>query len=474
MSRRARRPVAALTVLALIPAIGLGAVAWWAHGKVPAEVSAAPSDTTPVVQPAAMATPLLSIRRSPAVLAADRRHDLVSASMAPLADSIDATSCLVIDLDDQQVLGRNADLAVIPASNLKIVTAAVALDVLGAGTTFTTTVVGPAPVDGVIDGDVYLVGGGDPVLSEQWYTQPSSSRKRPPLHPTDVNALADALKNAGVTRITGKVLGDGSRYDTEAHPPGWSSDIQATVDGVPVGALVINDSISQSGGIAKDPAASAAKTFAGLLGDRGVQVGGSGTGTAPGGQAVLASVQSAPLTDLLNEMLATSDNLSAEMLVKEIGVAVAQQGTRAAGLQAISDRLTQWGVPMAGVHLTDGSGLSRDNQLTCATLSAVLTRGTPSDPVGNGLAIAGQAGGTLADAFPQPGLTGALHGKTGTLTGVKSLSGYVMVGSDEIDFVLILNGASAADYQATWDKLAAALLASAGGPTADSLAPVAS
>jgi len=180
------------------------------------------------------------------------------------------------------------------------------------------------------------------------------------------------------------------------------------------------------------------------------------------------------MSDLLNEMLATSDNLTAEMMVKEIGRSVAQQGTRTAGLQAITDRLTQWGVPVAGVHLTDGSGLSRDNQLTCSTLAGVLTRGAPADAVGSGLAIAGQAGSTLADAFPQAGLTGVLRGKTGTLTGVKSLSGYFVAGDAEIDFVLILNGTSAANYQATWDALGAALLASSGGPTADSLAPIAS
>jgi D-alanyl-D-alanine carboxypeptidase/D-alanyl-D-alanine-endopeptidase (penicillin-binding protein 4) len=408
------------------------------------------------------------------VQAADRRGDLVAGSMASLADSIDGSSCLAVALDDRTVVARNPDVAVIPASNLKLVVAAVAVDVLGPGFTFTTTVVGPAPVNGVIDGDVFLVGGGDPVLSQQWYAQPTEQHKRPPMHPTDVGALADALVAAGVTSITGKVLGDDSRYDQERFPPGWADAIRASADGTAVGALVINDSLSASGGQSKNPADSAAATFVSLLRDRNIQVGGGGTGSATPGLAVLASVQSAPLGDIVNEMLATSDNLTAEMMVKEIGVAVAQLGTRAAGLQAIMDRLTTWGVPTAGVSLTDGSGLSHDNRLTCGTLAAVLQRGSATDAVGAGLARAGQDGSTLADAFEQDGLVGVLQGKTGTLHNpneVKSLSGYYLAGPDELAFVLILNGPSAVDFASSWGRLADALLATAAGPSPELLAP---
>ncbi|MGB8858652.1 MAG: D-alanyl-D-alanine carboxypeptidase, partial [Ilumatobacteraceae bacterium] len=424
--------------------------------------------------PPALATPLLSVRRSPEVLAADRRADVLVAAAAPLAAVIDGSSCLSMGLDDRNLVARNAELAVIPASNLKIVTAAVAVDVLGLGFTFTTTVVGPAPVNGVIDGDVYLVGGGDPLLSQPWYTQATSNRKRPPMHATAVDALADALVAAGVTTITGDVLGDGSRYDDERFPPGWADDIRASADGTAVGALVINDSLSASGSQSTDPAASAAKTFAAMLRDRNVSVGGSGTGVASAGQGVLASVQSAPLADVVNELLATSDNLTAEMLVKEIGVAVAQSGTRPAGLQAMVDRLIAWGVPTAGLVFTDGSGLSHDNQLTCAALAGVLERGAASDAVGAGLARAGQPGSTLAEAFPQEGLVDVLQGKTGTLHNpneVKSLSGYFVAGADEVDFVLILNGPLATTYATAWDQLAGALLSTAASPSADLLGP---
>ena len=475
MASRSQRPVLALSLGAVLPAVAFAAFALFAHGQANPAKAAAPPVTVPVAQPAALATPLLSVRRSPAVLAQDRRADLLVANSASLADSIDGSSCLSLGLDDRELVARNSDLLVIPASNVKIITAAVALDVLGADFRYTTTVVGPTPVNGVVEGDVYLVGGGDPVLSEQWYTQASASRKRPPMHATSVEGLADALVAAGVTQITGQVLGDDNRYDAERYPPDWANDVKVSLDGGAVGALVINDSRSTNDAQSDQPAAKAAQTFAALLGDRGIAVGGSDAGVAPLGLGVLASVQSAPLTLILNELLATSDNLTAEMMVKEIGVAVAQSGTRAAGLQAMLGRLVTWGVPSTGLVFTDGSGLSHDNQLTCAALAGVLRRGNATDGVGAGLAVAGQEGSTLADSFEQAGLVGVLQGKTGTLHNpneVKSLSGYFVSSADEIDFVLLLNGASAVEYASAWDQLSAALLATAAGPLPDMLAPL--
>ena len=475
MASRSQRPVLALSLGVVLPAVAFAAFALFAHGQANPAKAAPPPVTLPVAQPAALTTPLLSVRRSPAVLAQDRRADLLVANASSLADSIDGSSCLSLGLDDRELVARNSDVLVIPASNLKVMTAAVALDVLGADFRYTTTVVGQAPVNGVVDGDVYLVGGGDPVLSEQWYTQASASRKRPPVHATSVEGLADALVVAGVTQITGQVLGDDSRYDAERYPPDWANDVKVSLDGGAVGALVINDSRSTNDVQSDRPAAKAAQTFAVLLGERGIAVGGSDAGVAPAGLGVLASVQSVPLTLILNELLATSDNLTAEMMVKEIGVAVAQSGTRAAGLQAMLDRLNTWGVPTAGLVLTDGSGLSHGNRLTCAALAGVLRRGSATDGVGAGLAVAGQEGSTLADSFEQDGLIGVLQAKTGTLHNpneVKSLSGYFVTSPDEIDFVLLLNGASAVDYAVAWDQLSAMLLAAAAGPLPDLLGPL--
>jgi serine-type D-Ala-D-Ala carboxypeptidase/endopeptidase (penicillin-binding protein 4) len=183
----------------------------------------------------------------------------------------------------------------------------------------------------------------------------------------------------------------------------------------------------------------------------------------------LASIESAPLSDVVAEMLANSDNNTAEMVVKELGHTVAAPGTREAGLGLVRGQLADWGVDVAPLVLVDGSGLSLDNRLTCDAVLTVLQRAGFESPVGQGLPVAGQTG-TLASAFVDHPVAGRLRGKTGTLNNppfnvdppaVKALAGYLPVeGGSAVEYVLILNGPTISDqseYRPTWDGLADAL-----------------
>jgi D-alanyl-D-alanine carboxypeptidase/D-alanyl-D-alanine-endopeptidase (penicillin-binding protein 4) len=473
-----RRSFLTLAALVVLPALALGGIAAAARAfevDIPVMPATVSGGTIPVVASTPLLTPLLSVRRSPGSLALAKRQQVLTSALNDLAVSVDAESCMAVGVNGRLLTGTNTANSVIPASNLKVVVAEAALAVLGPTAVFTTQVLGPAPLNGVVQGDIHLVGGGDPVLSEQWYTRSTATHKRPPINTTSIEALADALVANGVQAIEGSVLGDDSRYDDERHPPGWSESIIATPDGTAVGALVVNDSTTAAGAISPDPTLSAAAVFARLLRARGVTVGGDvGVGVAAATDVPLASVNSQPLPAILNEMLATSDNLTAEMMVKEIGRTVGGAGTRSAGLSAISQQLVAWGIPLEGVNLVDGSGLSRENRLTCTSLLAVLQRGHADDPVGAGMARAGQDGSTLDDRFEDAGLIDVLQAKTGSLRGVKALCGYFPAGGDEIAFVLVLNGPSATAFESRWDLLGAALLAAASAPSADSLGPRAS
>ena len=107
----------------------------------------------------------------------------------------------MISVDGEQIGERNADIAVIPASNQKLLVAAVALEQLGADFSYTTTVeAAAAPVQGVIAGDLYLVGGGDPLLSSDWYVD-SNLELYPVTSPTSFDSLADGVAAAGVTVV---------------------------------------------------------------------------------------------------------------------------------------------------------------------------------------------------------------------------------------------------------------------------------
>jgi serine-type D-Ala-D-Ala carboxypeptidase/endopeptidase (penicillin-binding protein 4) len=147
----------------------------------------------------------------------------------------------------------------------------------------------------------------------------------------------------------------------------------------------------------------------------------------------------------------------------------------------VMEKLAAWGVPTVGVQLVDGSGLSDANRLTCGAILGVLEHGSPTDAVGQGMPVAGAAGGTLADVFVDTPLAGKLHGKTGSLNpncnpgqlGAKSLGGYVPeAGGGAIEFVLLQNGdCIAKNYRALWDQLGAAIAPYPTGPTAETLAP---
>ncbi len=489
MSRRrgpAIDPVAVIVVLAAIPAFLLWSVWSWAGDKSEAADAPPPTSTTIVPPPAplpALNTPLGSLRRASSALARDLNLERFRAAAQPLLGAVNERSCVALSVDGHDAGSVNADVAVLPASTEKLLVAAVALDVLGESFTFTTRVVGPAPVAGIVTGDVYVVGGGDPLLSGDWYAT-SNLERFPVFNATSYDALADGLVAAGVTRIDGRVLGDGTRYDDELFAPGWAPGVAGLESG-PYDALMANDSRVLGDELrSDDPSGAASREFVRLLDERGVGVsGGAAVGQAPADANELASIQSQPLTDVLHEMLANSDNNSAELMVKEIGFAAGGAGTRDAGLAVMTSTIASWGLNTTGVVLADGSGLSLDNRITCPILLAVLQRTGFDGPVGQGLAVAGQTG-TLVDIFTESEVAGRLRGKTGTLNNppfnedppaVKALAGYLPVeGGGAVEFVMVLNGPTISDqseYRPLWDRLVEVLLTypSAAGP--DQLGP---
>jgi D-alanyl-D-alanine carboxypeptidase/D-alanyl-D-alanine-endopeptidase (penicillin-binding protein 4) len=464
-----------LVIAAAIPALILLAIAQWAGGQagatddaVPAVDPAAPATTAPPPS-GALNTGLLSFRRASSKLSRDLNMAAFQQGVQPLMDSVGDRSCAAISLDGELVGEKNIDTVVLPASTMKILVAAVALDVLGDDFRYTTRVMGPTPSAGVINGDVYLVGGGDPLLSGDWYPQ-SDLDRFPAFNTTSLDELARNLAAAGVTQINGDVLGDGSRYDDELYAPGWGADVNG-IEAGPYDALLVNDArVLGDEQRSNDPNQAGAREFVRILGEQGIAVtGGAGTGTAPGGAAELASVQSQPLPAVIAEMLTNSDNNTAELMLKEIGLTASGAGTREAGAAAIAATLAGWGIDTNGLVVADGSGLSTDDRITCRTMIAVLQHAGFASAVGQGLAIGGETG-TLNDVFGDTSVAGRIRGKTGTLNNVpydqdppavKALAGYLPVdGGGAIEYTLLLNGGIITDqseYRPIWAELVNAL-----------------
>ncbi len=455
--RYPRMPLLLLLLVALVPVAGLTVLLVWSDAKADeyeaieavdgqstTTTIAASSPTASVVAP--LSTDLFSYRRAPQAVAAVSNANALAVQVDQVYGYVGDRSCSSVSVNGRHVTGTHESTPVIPASNQKLITAAVALDVLGADFRYVTRVTGPAAVDGVIDGDVYLIGGGDPLLTASDF--PIDRDAEPAFNVTSLDALADAFVAAGITRINGSLIGDGTRYDDEFFVDGWGDDIKV-VEAGPYDALLVNDSrtVGRSS-VQPDPNEAAARELVRLLQARGIRVGGTwASGAADPAAVEIASVASEPLGAVVAEMLTTSDDNTAEMMLKEIGFATTGEGPRAAGLNAVDQTLRTWGVPMDGVRPIDGSGLSIENRVTCAAILTVLQHSS-GGPLPAGLPVAGRTG-TLVGEFIGTPVEGRLIAKTGTLgnppdnvdpPAVKALAGYLPASNgDSIEFVLILN-----------------------------------
>ncbi|MFZ9230524.1 MAG: D-alanyl-D-alanine carboxypeptidase/D-alanyl-D-alanine endopeptidase [Ilumatobacteraceae bacterium] len=472
--RQASNPVAFLLFVAAFPTV----ILFGAWRFASSQDDSAPPEPDVVAEYASTrpATPVLSFRRTPSVLARETSSTAFEQDLRSLGGAVLPGSCAAVSVDGVLALSDGIDTAVTPASTLKVIVAAVALQVLGPDHVFTTEVRAEL-VNGAV-GSLYLVGGGDPLLAAAWYPDDAALNKYPQQPATSLESLAQAVVDAGVLQIGGNLVGDSSRYDAELYVPTWPINFRATQGG-PISGLVVNDgAMLATRTKTTDPAGGAAQEFLRLLQDRGVTVAGQPTGgTTPNGLPTIASISSAPLIEIVGEMLRNSDNNTAEMLLKEIGFVSRQSGTRAAGITTVMETLSTWGVPLQGFNMVDGSGLSRENKVSCTTFMGLLGRYAPGDPLVSAMAVAGQSG-TLEPYFTDSSLANRLVGKTGSLTGVKGLVGYVPIGGGSvIRFALLLESPGVDDdavFRPIWQELLGGALASyPSGPTVDELLPLA-
>jgi len=431
---RLRRSILPVLLLAGALASGGGAAAIEVGAQGDAEPLGGPRPTTPV----------LSARRVPSVVAAPVADRRLRGDLAAWAGSAHQPSCaVVLDARGQVVLDHHGDEPMVPASTLKLLTATAALEALGADHTYRTVVVGPPPEGGVVRGDLTLVGGGDPVLVTEDYA--ARSPRQPQVH-TSMEALADALVSAGVTRVEGSIVGDESRYDQQRYLPVWPARYIDQNQTGPLSALSVNDGFAEYPTPqvhrdlrpAPDPAAHAAGVLTLLLAARGVEVvGPPRSGAAPAGEPELAAVESPPLAEIVRQLLQESDNTTAELLVKELG-AQAGDPTTAGGLRRLVEVLGAAGLDLTGAAITDGSGLSTENRVPCRLVLQALVDPETGPLLRERLAVAGESG-TLWRSFLDTSLVGHLRGKTGRLNAVASLAGTVVDDDGELAFAYLAN-----------------------------------
>ncbi|HZR13402.1 MAG TPA: D-alanyl-D-alanine carboxypeptidase/D-alanyl-D-alanine-endopeptidase [Acidimicrobiia bacterium] len=396
--------------------------------------------STPSATPAT--TPMLSARRTPALVVDQVATTRLQQQLATTTAGVSACYDVVSDAG-APLASAGAEQPLAPASTQKLLTATAALTVFGPQYRYTTNVVAAAkPDDGVVE-RVWLVGSGDPVLSTPAYqTYLAGQALTRGDVTTPLAQLADGLVAAGVRAIPGGILGDDHLFDTDRSVPSWPARYLADGNVGPLGALTVDDGLAAPRfAQTTDPAVNAAAQLSALLVARGVAVGPAGRGNAPASATTLASVTSPTLHDIVTSMLSSSDNNTAELLTRLLGTRVATPGTTQAGTTVIAAQLTKLGVDTTGLHLVDGSGLSRDDRTTCTTLLQVLRLASTRPDLRaltDGLPVAAQRG-TLATVFQRTPLAGKLHAKTGSLDGVTGLVGDLDV-HDPLEFAFLANG----------------------------------
>lgn len=406
----------------------------------------------------------------------------------------------------QIIYERNADLVFIPASNFKLLVGAVALDRLGPDFTYSTTVYATGEINsrGVLEGDLVLKGGGDPILNTD-----------------DLASLAKQIKSKGISKIAGNLLVDDSYFDDQRLGWGWSWDDIPYYYSAEISALNINrnvvdvyvrpgqrvgsravvridpptdyvkvDNSATTGGpdieknvwvdrilgsntirvrgvvplgtkanapeeaiTVTEPALYAGYVFRDRLAREGILVlGGVKSGTLPQDATELAVHRSAPLSQILSLLMKPSDNLIAEVLLKTLGAEIKGQGTTNAGIEVETEFCQQIGMDLTALKIVDGSGLSRLNFISpnnLITLLAYMYGHKHASIYINSLPVAG-VDGTLRNRMKGTAAEKNVRAKTGYVSRVSSLSGYVNTMSGEpLAFAILMNNHLCANSAAT-------------------------
>ena len=344
-------------------------------------------------------------------------------ALAVRGNSPAASGVVAVDLQNGQVLfERHADLSLAPASNEKLTVTFAALKELGAAYRFRTEVLGHGHQDGTVwDGDIFLKGFGDPTLSS-----------------AGLDRLATQLAQLGITRIDGRLYADESWFDDDRTAPGWKADFFIE-ECPPLSALVVDRAVYDKH-VALDPAIAAAGRFRQLLRKRGIETGAVGHGRAPADAVSLAQVDSHQLWRVVDAMDHSSDNFDAEMLLKDLGAERGLGGTTAAGALVVTNTLRAAGIPLTGVRIVDGSGLSLLDRLSARSIASILVTAwnapTLRAAFWNALPVAGRRG-TLEHRMLQPPALGEIRAKTGTTDEASALSGYA---GQRYAFAMLQNG----------------------------------
>jgi len=328
-------------------------------------------------------------------------------------------------LTEDTIYSLNHTVSMMPASNTKLFTTATALSLMGGDFILYTKILSDDNNldDGVVNGNLYIKGFGNSLFTSE-----------------DLQELVNELKEMDITKINGKIIGDDSYFDDIYMRDDWITDEVANVKLPPISALIIdnNKKIIQQKRRGRlrnyyvnidNPPLNAAILFRSKLLEAGIEVTLNAEEGITPEEAISISEKGIELRELIKFINKESDNFLAECLFKTIGaVSSGKQGNAFYSTQTILTYISDNGIFSKGTAIVDGSGISRFDQVTVGAITGLLEKMyfdvANFDDFYNSLSIAG-VDGTLKNRMTGTFAENNFHGKTGTLNGVSSISGYL-------------------------------------------------
>jgi serine-type D-Ala-D-Ala carboxypeptidase/endopeptidase (penicillin-binding protein 4) len=355
---------------------------------------------------------------APAAHAATAREALRAALGRTMQLAGPRSAAVVLDLDTGRTLfSVRPDSPLIPASLEKLYVTSTALLRLGPDYRIPTALAGDGGLDpdGTFRGDLYLKGAGDPTFGSDRFTRAAYGTG------ARASALADALIDAGIERVAGRVYGDESYFDRRRGVP--SSGYALTRDVGPLSALSFDHGLEPGLRLQRSPAAFAARRLVSALVAAGVRVSRRvAVRAAPASAPQIVAVTSPPLSTLVRLTNRPSDNFFAEMLLKGLGARFGGAGSTGAGAAVVARQLARLGIR---ARIVDGSGLSRADRTSARAVVALLEH-MRTGPAGlalrNSLPVAGR-NGTLRRRMRRGWARDRCRAKTGTLRDVSKPRG---------------------------------------------------
>lgn len=423
-------------IIAVLALVGMGGYIFadaWDIAPGPLTTKPEPADPLPypTIQPAVVEAPVLDTEITAMPPTSEDVAELISTLDADSRNT-GTTSVIVADtLTGEPIATWGADRPALPASNMKIITAAAALHALGPDATLPTI----ASLSGTT---VHLIGGGDVLLSEG-AGAPTATTGRAGLGDL-AESTASQLRDRGVNSVNIAVdstLFTGPQYYTDIEGGNRNYVMELRPIAVDRGRV---DNV----GYLSNPDIHAGDAFAERLREEGIEVTAVGRSATPVDATELARIESAPIRDLVDYMLLVSDNSVAEVLGHLVGLEAGFGGSFDGANEARLKAMHELGVRTDGIILGDSSGLSATNRLTANIIFDILTLTWECDAcslaaIPSGLPVSA-LDGTLSQRFHGTEIEGQVRAKTGTLLEAISLSGYMLTDSGyPLTFVILMD-----------------------------------